>query len=100
VDVCEEKLTFAVNGTVGPLRCAGGELNSLAWQYYANQKFLLLSVGPNATPGSAIQAYCSDLRLNQTATGPKVDQAYELAQLYYGWNIVGVDFRPSDTDCR
>jgi len=88
VDLCSRQLTFAVDGTVAPLMCSGGRLNSQAWQYFANGNLLVLSVGPDATPGRVRQALCSDLRGNKSTTIPKEMQAYQLAARYYAWDFV------------
>lgn len=88
VDLCSRKLEFAVDGTVAPLTCSGGRLNSQAWQYFANGNLLVLSAGPDATPGRVRQALCSDLRSNKSTTIPKETQAYQLAARYYDWDFV------------
>lgn len=80
---CEHQLTFAVDGTVGPLKCANGDLNVLAWQHYAPAAPHLLSAGPFASPGQVLEAMCKD----KSSTIPIEGEAYQLAQAYYGWSF-------------
>lgn len=80
VDECEQQLTFAVDGTAGPLTCANGDLNVLAWQHYAQAAEHLLSVGSFASPDQVLQAMCED----KNSTVPVEQGAYKLAQAYYG----------------
>lgn len=87
IDECTRQLTIAVDGTVGPLECGGGRLNTLAWQYHAKDNPLVLELGRNATEGQVVDALCSDLRKGQNTTVPKEGQAYRLAELYYGWRF-------------
>ena len=83
VGLCSQQLEHAVNGTVGPLSCAGGSLNQLAWEHvaeaYEPETFTL---GPNATPDEVGAALCEGL-----VTIPIADMIYDLAQLYYGWSF-------------
>jgi TIR domain len=90
-DECSQQLERAVDGTVGPLSCAGGEINQLAWQRYAPS--LTLALGPNADPIQVGHALCDDLNSDVAGTFPTVGQIYDLGKLYYGWNF-GIDPRP------
>jgi len=83
VDECQQQLTFAVDGTAGPLMCANGDLNVLAWQHYAQAAEHLLSVGSFASPDQVLQAMCDD----KNSTVPVEQGAYKLAQAYYGWRF-------------
>ncbi|MDX6698774.1 MAG: hypothetical protein QOE65_2171 [Solirubrobacteraceae bacterium] len=87
VDECATQLRFGVDGTAGPLKCPNGDLNSLAWQYYAKFNLIVMALGPRATPGQVDEAICSDLRANRSVTIPKETDAIRLATLYYGWSF-------------
>jgi hypothetical protein len=98
VDLCAKQLKVAVDGTVAPLKCSASTLNSQAWQYFANGNLLVLSAGPDATPGRVRQAICSDLQGNSSTTIPKETQAYQLATLYYGWDFA-LELDPARLGC-
>ena len=83
VDECQRQLTFAVDGTAGPLKCANGDLNVLAWQHYSGAAGNLMSVGPFASPQQVLQAMCQD----KNTTIPVEQGAYQLALAYYGWQF-------------
>lgn len=84
VDECQRQLMFAVDGTAGPVKCANGDVNVVAWTYYARDGHArLLSLGPFATPQQALQAMCKDA----SSTIPLEDEAYQLARTYYGWRF-------------
>jgi hypothetical protein len=59
----------------------------LAWDYYAKGNPLVMSLGPNATPGQVTEAVCADVR---NSSNPIETDAYTLAAMYYGWHF-GVD---------
>jgi hypothetical protein len=87
IDECNQKLFFGADGTAGPLTCSNGNLNAIAWKYYAtaaHQK--IMSLGPYATPQQAFHAMCTD----KFDTLPLERDAYTLAMTYYGWKF-GVD---------
>ena len=84
VDECQQQLTFAVDGTAGPLKCANGDLNVLAWRHYVEAAGHLMSVGRFASPDQVLQAMCRD----NNSTIPVEQGAYTLAQAYYGWRFV------------
>lgn len=86
VDECQQQLQFGADGTAGPTTCANGDLNAVAWRYYAqsgdhNQ---VLSLGPFATPTQVIDAMCAEV---SKSTIPMEQNAYQLARAYYGWNF-------------
>ena len=35
VDECQQQLTFGADGTASPVKCANGDVNVVAWRYYA-----------------------------------------------------------------
>jgi hypothetical protein len=87
VDECTQQLTFGADGNVGPISCADGDLNLLAWEQFAPGNPLVMSLGPYATPTEVQTALCADLR---TSTIPIETSTYEISALYYGWSF-GVD---------
>src|SRR5262249_33310285 len=88
VDECTSQLTTAVDGTVGPLKCPGNRINTLAWQYYAKFDPLVMTLGRLATEGQVASTLCSDLKDSTIATIPKEVEAYQISALYYGWRFV------------
>jgi hypothetical protein len=84
VDECTQQLTFGADGSVGPVSCANGDLNLLAWQEIAKGNPLVMTLGPYATPGQVEEALCSDL---SNSTIPIASSAYQIAALYYGWSF-------------
>jgi hypothetical protein len=91
VDECTQQLLFGADGSVGPITCANGDLNALAWQEIAKGNPLVMTLGPYATPGQVTEAMCADMR---NSTIPIETSAYKISALYYGWQF-GVD--PSQT---
>ncbi len=86
VDECEQQLQFGADGTAGPPTCANGDVNAVAWKYYAQggDHDRVLSLGAFATPTLALQAMCAE---RTTTTVPQELMAYRLARAYYGWNF-------------
>ena len=84
VDECNQQLTFGVDGNASPVRCANGDLNVVAWDYFASNNLLVMALGPYATPGQVQEALCADLHHN---TIPIETSSYQIAALYYGWTF-------------
>jgi hypothetical protein len=87
VNECTQQLTFGADGNVGPITCADGNLNVLAWQQMAGEHPLVMSLGPYAMPRQVEEALCASLR---NSTIPIQTSAYNISALYYGWNF-GID---------
>jgi serine/threonine protein kinase len=83
VDECQQQLTFGADGTASPVKCANGDVNVVAWRYYARVAGHILAAGAFANPAQAIQAMCKDTN----STIPIEQMAYQLAQTYYGWQF-------------
>ena len=64
----------------------GGEINVLAWRFYADVSSSILGLGQNPTPGQVHAALCDDGRRNH-ATMQQEASAYRLASTYYGWTF-------------
>jgi hypothetical protein len=92
VDECSARLQIGADGNAGPLTCGRGKLNVLAWQYFAKNNPLVMSLGPNVIPDQVLRAMCSDLHAAapETSTVPIEISVYRLSALYYGWQF-GVD---------
>jgi hypothetical protein len=88
VDECTHQLLTAVDGTVGPLKCPGNKINTLAWQYYAKFNPLVMTLGRYATEGQVANALCYDLKHSTIGTIPKEVETYQISALYYGWRFV------------
>ncbi len=83
---CSHQLTYAVDGTAGPLFCSSGALNVLASHFYAGLAPLVMAVGPNSSPDQVEQAMCSDVTAGHS-TNPEEEDSYALAKAYYGWHF-------------
>ena len=93
VDECQQQLSFGADGTASPVTCANGDVNVLAWRYYARDTHnRVLSLGPFATPDQVLRAVCGD----RFSTLPIQTLSYQLAKAYYGWNF-GVE--PDTSSC-
>ena len=84
VDECTQQLTFEADGNAGPISCANGDLNVLAWEHFASGNPLVMSLGPYATPTQVQAALCADM---QASTIPIETSTYNISALYYGWSF-------------
>jgi hypothetical protein len=89
-DVCQHPLQHGADGTVGPVTCDDGRLNQLVWAELATGGYATLGLGPNATPPQVTSSLCVDL---SNSTIPIMQEIYQAAQLYYGWDF-GLDPTP------
>ncbi len=87
VGLCSEQLSYGADGNASPLFCANGQLNVLAWKYFAALHPRVMALGPNAAPGDVEAAVALDIK---NSTGPIECSAYQLASVYYGWSF-GID---------
>ncbi|HVC75439.1 MAG TPA: hypothetical protein VND96_02865 [Candidatus Micrarchaeaceae archaeon] len=83
VGLCTQQLSYAADGNASPLFCSNGEVNRLAWTYFADLNLLVMSLGSSATPGDVEAAVASDLNGSEAIEC----SAYQLATVYYGWNF-------------
>jgi len=83
--LCTEQLHHAPDGTVSPLFCPGGEINTRAWSYLATNNLRVMALGRSAGPGEVRAAIAQDLRTH--APGPVECNAALLAAAYYGWDF-------------
>jgi hypothetical protein len=98
VSICAQTLYLYEDATFAPLTCGGGaEVNVVAWSRSAGISPVMLSLGPDATPGAVLGAFCADVQ--RDSTNPLELEAYSLASLYYRWpfTIAGSTFL--DQDC-
>lgn len=75
------KLTYAVDGTAGPLFCKID--NPAAIRYYRQWLLPLMQLGPDATPTqvtSLVESW-------HNSTNPITCAVYDLAQRAYGWQF-------------
>ena len=84
VGLCTQQLSYAADGNASPLFCPSGEINRLAWKYFADLNLLVMALGPNAKSSDVEAAVASDLN---GSTGPIECSAYQLAAVYYGWTF-------------
>ncbi len=82
VGVCTQQLSFGADGTVGPILCSDGAVNTLAWTYYDQMYPGIFAIGAYATQGQVAQAVTQ-----MTGSIPTSEDAYCLAKAYYGWQF-------------
>jgi hypothetical protein len=91
VSECTQQLTYGNDGTAGPISCADGGVNVLAWNYYARVHSPVMGLGQDATPGQVLQTMCTDVDANPSNLSIPIEiDSYDLAAAYYGWSF-GVD---------
>lgn len=90
VGECSQQLIFDADGNAGPLTCTNGDINVLAWQYYAKMNSSAMSLGPDATPSQVYRALCAGV---YNTSFPIQDNIYALSATYYGWHFA---VNPSD----
>ncbi len=56
-------------------------MNVMSWAASAEISPSMLGLGPDATPGAVLDAFCAD----SDSTNQLQLEAYSLASLYYGW---------------
>ncbi|MGA7912895.1 MAG: hypothetical protein WCC30_15305 [Candidatus Dormiibacterota bacterium] len=86
--LCTEQLTFLADGSVSPLFCSNGDVNRIAWRYFADKDLTVMGLGIFAADTDVATAIRQDL--SGHATGAVECSAYQLASVYYGWGF-GVD---------
>jgi hypothetical protein len=89
---CTQPISFAANGTSGPVQCANGDLNATEWSALAALEPTVMSLGYNATATQVQSALCSDANASSsdanTKNGSLVEAVvYQISVLYYGWNF-------------
>jgi TIR domain len=97
VNLCTAQLTTYVDGTIKPLECNGGKLNTLAWEYLARYEPFVMQAGVYATEQEVQQAICEDFKSKQV-TVPLETQIYAIAALYYDWRFV-LPPSPANANC-
>ncbi|MFZ0994714.1 MAG: hypothetical protein WAO09_01860 [Candidatus Dormiibacterota bacterium] len=95
VGECSQQLGFGGDGNASPLICKNGDVNVLAWNYFATIDSALMGMGRRATEQEVQTQLCSDL---QHSTIPIEQSAYTLAKTYYGWRFAGDPINPLVND--
>ena len=86
--LCTAQLTQLPDGSVSPLFCTNGDVNRLAWRYFAGKNLRVMELGIFAADTDVAAAIRQDLSGH---AGEAVEcAAYQLASVYYGWGF-GVD---------
>jgi hypothetical protein len=84
VALCSAQLSYGADGNASPLFCSNGEINRLAWSYFAKDTPKVMALGPNATPSDVEAAVSADMH---GSTGPIECSTFQLAYVYYGWSF-------------
>jgi hypothetical protein len=95
-NLCSTPLQYTANGNATPLFCRGGELNVLAWKFYASVSPSILGLGLNPTAGQVQAALCDDFN-HSHATKVEEQNGFALATAYYGWTF---NITPDPATCR
>ena len=77
------QLQIGEDGNARPLTCPDGDLNVVAWNYFAKGNPPVMSIGRAANESEVLQAMCAD----RNTTNPIELSRYHLAALYYGWHF-------------
>ena len=93
-DECSHSLVHDADGNVAPLLCANGDVNILAWRWYAkgwvfHGPFVwstTMGLGRYATYRQVVAAMCVDMA-NIYGTIPMTLSSETLAAAYYGWHF-------------
>lgn len=94
---CSQPITFASNGTSGPVQCANGDLNATEWNALSALEPGVMSLGYSPTAAQVQTALCSDANASNSDANTKNSSlveatVYQISALYYGWA-----FSPSPT---
>ena len=83
--LCNAQLTQLPDGSVSPLFCANGDVNRLAWRYFAGKNLRVMGLGLFAADTDVAAAIRQDLSGH---AGDAVEcGAYRLASVYFGWGF-------------
>lgn len=93
-DECSHSLVHDADGNVAPLLCANGDVNILAWRWYAKGWVFhgpivwstTMGLGRYATYQQVVAAMCVDMA-NTYGTIPMTLSSETLAAAYYGWHF-------------
>jgi hypothetical protein len=97
VGLCTEMLSYQPDGSVSPLFCPSGEINTRAWSYFAAQQLEVMALGPHVSPADVTTAVEQDLKARASPTTEC--GAAMLAAAYYGWNFHIQPTSGLRTDC-
>lgn len=86
VGLCSQQLQVGADGNAGPISCSNGDLNQLAWQYFAKLNLNVMALGSDALPDEVLRAMCSDVKSGGSTNVIEVS-AYNISALYYGWKF-------------
>jgi hypothetical protein len=89
---CSQPISFASNGTSGPVQCSNGDLNTVEWNALSALEPTVMTLGYGATSAQVQAALCADANASDsdanTKNGSLVEgTVYQIAALYYGWNF-------------
>lgn len=89
---CSQAISFASNGTSGPVQCANGNLNIKEWSALAANEPTVMTLGYSPTLSQVENAICTDVKNTQsdanTNNASQIEGvAYQISNLYYGWNF-------------
>jgi Tfp pilus assembly protein PilV len=92
VPECSQSLTYTGNGNSGPIQCADGALNILAWNALSALEPSVMSLGYSASFSQVQAAVCSDASDSDsdanTSNANVIEvTTYQISALYYGWSF-------------
>jgi hypothetical protein len=86
VGLCSQQLLIGADGNAGPISCSNGDLNQLAWQYFAKANLNVMALGSDVLPDQVLRAMCSDVQSGGSTRVIEIS-AYNISALYYGWKF-------------
>lgn len=100
VHLCSHQLLIGADGNASPLTCSNGDLNELAWEYYAKASLNVMALGPDVVPSQVLSAMCSDVSSGESTSLVEMS-AYDISALYYGWHFgISPSQEFQDGDCN
>lgn len=84
-ELCTEPLENAYPGSVSPLFCDNGDINTTAWKRIAEDRPEVMTLGRSPKPLDVDGAAARDLQSRMSAA--QECAALELSAAYYGWNF-------------
>ena len=88
------QLSYGADGNAGPVTCPNGDVNVLAWKYFAPDKPKVMALGPYASPLQVLSAMCADM---PHSTYPIEGSIEKISAAYYGWQF-GIDMAQALVD--
>ena len=89
---CSTPISFASNGTSGPITCSNGDLNIKEWKALATVEPSVMTLGYSPSLSQVEAAICTDVRNTRSDSNTNYASlieanVYNISKLYYGWSF-------------